>query len=110
MAMIYTAELRGEHPFEYLVALFVHSADVAVDPAAWLPWTFRATRARVAPSLDYSRVARPRRELADRVSEVPGRFWRAWPASAHDSYGLSGRHGDDAKSASGPRSERRRCS
>jgi len=46
MALIYTAELHGENPFEYLVALLVHSTDVVVDPAAWLPWTFRATLAR----------------------------------------------------------------
>jgi len=50
MALIYTAELHGENPFEYLVALFVHSADVAADPAAWLPWTFRATLARASPA------------------------------------------------------------
>jgi transposase len=50
MALIYTAELHGQNPFEYLVALFVHSADVAADPAAWLPWTFRATLARASPA------------------------------------------------------------
>jgi transposase len=50
MALIYTAELYGENPFEYLVALLVHSADVAADPAAWLPWTFRATLARASPA------------------------------------------------------------
>ncbi len=50
MALIYTAELHGENPFEYLVALLVHSADVAADPAAWLPWTFRATLARASPA------------------------------------------------------------
>jgi hypothetical protein len=32
MALIYTAELHGENPFEYLVALLVHPADVAADP------------------------------------------------------------------------------
>jgi len=50
MALIYTTELHGENPFEYLVALFVHSADVVADPAAWLPWTFRATLARASPA------------------------------------------------------------
>ena len=49
MALIYTAELHGENPFEYLVALLVHPADVAADPTAWLPWTFRATLARASP-------------------------------------------------------------
>jgi hypothetical protein len=50
MALIYTAELHGENPFEYLVALLAHPAEVAVDPAAWLPWTFRATLARASPA------------------------------------------------------------
>jgi hypothetical protein len=50
MALICTAELHGENPFEYLVALLVHSADVAVDPATWLPWTFRATLALASPA------------------------------------------------------------
>ena len=50
MALIYTAELHGENPFEYLVALFVHASAVAADPAAWLPWTFRATLARASPA------------------------------------------------------------
>jgi hypothetical protein len=50
MALIYTAELHGENPFEYLVALLLHSADSAANPAAWLPWTFRATLARASPA------------------------------------------------------------
>jgi hypothetical protein len=48
MSLIYTAELHRENPFEYLVALLVHHAEVAADPAAWLPWTFRATLARAS--------------------------------------------------------------
>lgn len=48
MALIYTAELHHENPFEYLVALLVHHDEVAADPAAWLPWTFRATLARAS--------------------------------------------------------------
>ena len=48
MTLIYTAQLHRENPFEYLVALLVHQADVAADPAAWLPWTFRATLARAS--------------------------------------------------------------
>jgi transposase len=50
MTLIYTAELHGENPFEYLVALFVNASAVAADPAAWLPWTFRATLARASPA------------------------------------------------------------
>jgi len=47
MALIYTAELHGENPFEYLVALLEHERDVAAAPSDWLPWTFRATLAAI---------------------------------------------------------------
>jgi transposase len=50
MALIYTAELHHDNPFEYLVALLVNASAVAADPAAWLPWTFRATLARASPA------------------------------------------------------------
>jgi hypothetical protein len=50
MALIYTAELHRENPFEYLVALLVNAAAVAADPAAWLPWTFRAALAHPSPA------------------------------------------------------------
>jgi hypothetical protein len=45
MTLIYTAQLHGENPFDYLTALLEHERDVASDPAAWLPWTYRATLA-----------------------------------------------------------------
>jgi transposase len=48
MTLIATTELHHENPFDYLVALFVHEAEVAADPSAWLPWTFRATLARAS--------------------------------------------------------------
>jgi transposase len=48
MTLIYTAELHRENPFEYLVALIVNATAVAADPAAWLPWTFRAALASPA--------------------------------------------------------------
>jgi hypothetical protein len=47
MALIYTAELHGENPFEYLVALLEHERDVAAAPSDWLPWTFRARLAAI---------------------------------------------------------------
>lgn len=45
MTLIYTAELHGENPLAYLIALFQHEADLAAAPADWLPWTYRATLA-----------------------------------------------------------------
>lgn len=48
MALIYTAELHRENPFGYLTALQLHETAVAEHPEDWLPWTFRATIARLA--------------------------------------------------------------
>ena len=35
-------------PFDYLVALLRHEAAVALNPAAWMPWNYTATQARLA--------------------------------------------------------------
>ncbi len=48
MSLIYTAELRGENPFEYLTAVLRNEKAVAENPADWMPWTYRATLARLA--------------------------------------------------------------
>lgn len=47
MTLIYTAELHGESPFDYLTALQRHAEAMADDPAAWLPWRYRDTLARL---------------------------------------------------------------
>jgi transposase len=47
MTLIYTAALHGENPFEYLTALLAHERQVAERPADWLPWSYRATLARL---------------------------------------------------------------
>lgn len=43
MTLIHTAQMHGENAFEYLTALLRNASDVADQPAAWLPWNFRAT-------------------------------------------------------------------
>lgn len=48
MSLIYTAELRGENPFEYLTAVLRNEKAAVESPAQWLPWTYRATLARMA--------------------------------------------------------------
>jgi hypothetical protein len=50
MSVLYTAELNGENSFVYLVALLRHPDAVAKTPRDWLPWTYRATLARIADS------------------------------------------------------------
>jgi hypothetical protein len=41
MSLIYTCELCGANPFEYLTELQRHAEEVATAPARWLPWNYR---------------------------------------------------------------------
>ena len=50
MTIISTTVLHHGNPFDYLVALLRHEAEVAADPGAWLPWTYRATLERIQAS------------------------------------------------------------
>lgn len=50
MSLIYTAELNGESPFDYLVALQRHHEVVATAPADWMPWSYREAAARLEKS------------------------------------------------------------
>jgi transposase len=38
MSLIYTCDLCGVNPFDYLQALLRHARDVIARPALWLPW------------------------------------------------------------------------
>ncbi len=42
MSLIQTAELNDIAPFEYLVALERNAAELAMNPAAWMPWSYQA--------------------------------------------------------------------
>jgi hypothetical protein len=43
MSLIYTCERCGADPFDYLVELQKHAAELAENPAAWMPWNYRDT-------------------------------------------------------------------
>lgn len=47
-SLIHTAELHRENPFEYLSAVLRHSALAAAQPGDWMPWTYKATLARIS--------------------------------------------------------------
>lgn len=47
MTLIYTCELCGANPFDYLTELQRHAAAVAANPASWMPWNYRDTLALV---------------------------------------------------------------
>jgi len=43
MSLIHTCELNGVNPFDYLTELQKHAAELARDPAAWMPWNYHQT-------------------------------------------------------------------
>lgn len=49
MSLLYSAELAGANPFEYLTALLEHPEAVAHHPEAWMPWNYRASLDAPAP-------------------------------------------------------------
>jgi len=43
MSLIYTCELCGANPFDYLTELDRHAGDLASAPQDWMPWNYRQT-------------------------------------------------------------------
>ncbi|MBM4028134.1 MAG: IS66 family transposase [Planctomycetes bacterium] len=41
MSLIYTCQLCGANPFDYLTALQRHAPQVAAHPQDWMPWNYR---------------------------------------------------------------------
>jgi len=40
MSLIHTCQLNGVDAFDYLTQLQLHKAEVAADPASWMPWNY----------------------------------------------------------------------
>ena len=55
MALIHTAQLHGENAFHSLTTLLEHEQELAANPAAWLPWTYR--RHTLAPPANEAEAA-----------------------------------------------------
>ena len=49
MSLIYTCELNGVNPFEYLNLAQEHASELAACPSDWMPWTYRETLKRIRP-------------------------------------------------------------
>jgi transposase len=52
MGLIHTAELGKVDPFDYLVQLQRHSAEVKKAPAQWMPWNYRDALAALSTGPD----------------------------------------------------------
>jgi len=60
MTLIHTTELHGGNAFHYLTELMRHEKAVVEDPAAWLPWNYRETLARLGGEAPRSKEEPPR--------------------------------------------------
>ena len=45
MSLIYTCQLNGANPFDYLAELQRNRDAMAACPARWMPWNYREARA-----------------------------------------------------------------
>ncbi len=42
MSLLHTCQLNGVNPFDYLVQLQRHAAQLRQNPTAWMPWNYQA--------------------------------------------------------------------
>jgi hypothetical protein len=56
MSLIHTCELNGVNPFDYLTELQKHAAELARDPAAWMPWNHRQALQPAGTGVDSSQA------------------------------------------------------
>jgi hypothetical protein len=56
MSLIHTCELNGVNPLDYLTELQKHAAELARDPAAWMPWNYRQTLQPAGTGVDSSQA------------------------------------------------------
>jgi transposase len=54
MSLIHTCELNDVNPFDYLTELQKYAAELARDPAAWMPWNYRQTLQQAGAGVDSS--------------------------------------------------------
>jgi hypothetical protein len=52
MSLIHTCELNAANPFDYLTELQKHAAELAKNPAAWMPWNYGEALGRAPAGVD----------------------------------------------------------
>jgi transposase len=61
MSLVHTCELNSVNPFDYLTELQRHAAELARDPAAWMPWNYRQTLQPAGTGVDPSQASSGRK-------------------------------------------------
>jgi transposase len=65
MSLIYTCELNGVNPFDYLNELERHANELASHPEQWMPWNYRTTLAELVP------IPAPGADVVDSSAAAP---------------------------------------
>jgi len=55
MSLIYTCQLSGANPFDYLTELARHADQLASNPKYWMPWNYRSMLDAATPVPDAAR-------------------------------------------------------
>ena len=50
MSLIYTCQLAGVNPFDYLTVLHRNADRLARESAQWMPWNYSETLASIMPA------------------------------------------------------------
>jgi len=84
MTLIYSAELSGVDPFDYLTQLLRHSEEVRRSPHQWMPWNYQkavaaaeaaTARSSTCPSQPAVQVGRDAQALGQTKHERPISRW-----------------------------------
>ena len=59
MSLIYTSQLNGANPFDYLTQLQRHVEQVAIRPELWMPWNYRAVLSESQDRAEAPRESKP---------------------------------------------------
>lgn len=68
MSLIYTCELNGANPFDYMTELELQADELAAHPQDWMPWNYRSTLEGASTTSAPS--APQNRSPVDRTSET----------------------------------------
>ncbi len=66
MSLIYTCQLNGANPFDYLTQLQRHSEPVATSPELWMPWNYRAVLIESSERAEAPRESKPCPDASER--------------------------------------------
>jgi len=72
MSLIYTCELGGANPLDYLTELERHASELAANPGRWMPWNYRETLEGMEDAQTPSEEDRQNRRCCEKAPQGAG--------------------------------------